>query len=97
MVKMTVARIGRFHIVCGTAVRRFRVFKRLFERFTFAPNRLPLVRGTRFFDYSAPISGDEPSNGRILKLCFGQDGHETPPRATRDKPGRCNLIAPDRS
>jgi hypothetical protein len=93
VIEMPIARVGRFQMGPRTALGRFGVFKSFFERLVFPAGSIHPVRGPRLFDCRDTTLWR--ALDRILHLCFGQDRHETPPRATREKPGRCSAIAPE--
>ena len=73
----------------------FADLRRFFERLVFAANRLHPVRRPRLLRLSRDALCDEPSRSdELIVSGLIKIDIETPPRATREKPGKCTRVDP---
>jgi hypothetical protein len=86
VIKASFTRIGCFEIDSRTTFWCFGVFKSFFERLVFAADRRHPVTGLRGRGIATRRRSLKVR--RIDRPGIGQDRHPTPPRATREKPGK---------
>jgi len=89
VIKMSFTRIGRFRMESLIVLGCFADLASLFQWLVLvADRRIPVCR-PRVFSSRDTILRREVDIGRFDRPRFDQDGHELPPRATREKPGKC--------